>query len=238
MTRQLNAGFPYSKLYPFVIHATEHQTGMMVFLYCTEQLKDEPLFSEHEVMNDDEVGNEGYDSDEGAKYNNYDSQPPKLLRTDTSFCRSDTDFTHGDAVEASMVPEDMLEKVSLNLDQRIPERWTKSHGLSVNEGDINSEKYHEKVLLTALGKWRKMDLEGEDSERFDRSRRNNWSGVDLVYDAYIYDVEKIIGISLTMIYFSNDTQAGLRLGNIDMGQMVFSRNKVTVLMKLITVKNP
>ena len=46
---------------------------MMVFHYCAEQLKDEPLFSEDEVMNDDDVGNEGYDSDEGAKYNNYNS---------------------------------------------------------------------------------------------------------------------------------------------------------------------
>ena len=96
-----------------------------------------------------------------------------------------TDFTHGDAVEASMVPEDMLEKVSLNLDEKIPERWTKSHGLFVNEGDINSEEYHEKVLLIALGKWRKLDLDAEDAERFDRRRRNNWSGVDSVYDAYL-----------------------------------------------------
>ena len=98
----------------------------MVIHYCAEQLKDEPLFSEDKVMNDDDVGNEGYDSDEGAKYNNYDSQPSKLLRTDAlkslSFCKSDTDFTHGDAVEASIVPEGMLEKVSLYLDQIIPER--------------------------------------------------------------------------------------------------------------------
>ena len=123
---------------------------MTVFHYCAEQLKDEPLFSEDEVMNDDDVGNEGYDSDEGAKYNNYDSQPPKLLRSDAlkllSFCKSDTDFTRGDAVEASMVPEDMLEKVSLNLDQRMPERWTKSHGLLVNEGDINSEEYQKSTM--------------------------------------------------------------------------------------------
>ena len=66
-----------------------------------------PLFSEDEVMNDDDVGNEGYDSDEGAKYNNYDSQSLKLPRTDTLkwlfFCKSDTDFTHTDAVESSMV---------------------------------------------------------------------------------------------------------------------------------------
>ena len=192
MTGQLNAGFPCSKLYPFLIHATEYQTGYvktaeMVIHYCAEQLKDEPLFSEDKVMNDDDVGNEGYDSDEGAKYNNYDSQPSKLLRTDAlkslSFCKSDTDFTHGDSVEASIVPEGMLEKVSLYLDQRIPERWTKGHGFFVNEGDINSEEYHEKVLLIALGKWRKMDLDAEDAEQFDRIRRNNWSGVGSVYDA-------------------------------------------------------
>ena len=79
-------------------------------------------------MNDDDVANEGYNSDEGAKYNNYDSQPSKLLRTDTlkslSFCKSDTGFTHGNAAEARMVLEDMLEKVSLNLEQRILKRWT------------------------------------------------------------------------------------------------------------------
>ena len=156
---------------------------MMVFHYCAKQLKDEPLFSEDEVMNDDDVGNEGYDSDEGAKYNNYDSQPSKLLRTDAlkslSFCKSDTDFTHGDAVEASIVPEDMLEKVSLNPRKVDEKPWT------LCEGDINSEEYHEKVLLIALGKWRKMDLDAEDAERFDRRRRNNWSGVDSVYDAYL-----------------------------------------------------
>ena len=92
---------------------------MMVFHYCAEQLKDEPLLSEDEIMNDDDVRNEGYDSDEGAKYNNYDSQPSKLLRTDAlkslSFCKYDTNFTHGDAVEASMVPGDMFEKASLIL---------------------------------------------------------------------------------------------------------------------------
>ena len=147
------------------------------FHYCAEQLKDEPLFSENEFMNDDDVGNEGYDSDKGAKYNNYNTQPSKLLRTDTfkslSFCTSDTDFTHGDAVEASMVPEEMLEKVSLNVDQRIPGRWTKSHGLFVNEGDINSEEYHKRVLkkLIAIGKWRKVDLNVEDAKRFDRRHR-------------------------------------------------------------------
>ena len=54
----------------------------------------------------------------------------------------------------------------------------------------------------------------------------------------IYYVEKILGISLTMIYFSNDTQVRLRLGNIVMGQMAFLKNKATVLMKLIIVKNP
>ena len=122
-------------------------------------------------------------------YNNGDLQLSKHLRTDTvkslSFCKSDTDFANGDAVEASMVPEDMLEKVSFNRDQRITEWWTKSHGLFVNEGDINSEEYQEKALLTALGKWRKMDPDAEDAKRFDKRRRNNLSGVDSVYDAYL-----------------------------------------------------
>ena len=49
-----------------------HKNCMMVFHYCAED----------EVMNDDDVGNEGYYSDEGAKYNNYDSKPSKLLCTD------------------------------------------------------------------------------------------------------------------------------------------------------------
>ena len=53
----------------------------MVFHYCAEQLKDEPLFSEDEVMNDDDVENVGHDSDEGAKYNNYDSQTFTHRRT-------------------------------------------------------------------------------------------------------------------------------------------------------------
>ena len=44
---------------------------------------------------------------------------------------------------------------------------------------------YECVSLIALGKWRKMDLDAEDAERFDRRRRNNWSGVDSVYDAYL-----------------------------------------------------
>ena len=30
-----------------------------------------------------------------------------------------------------------------------------------------------------------MDLDAEDAEQFDRIRRNNWSGVDSVYDAYL-----------------------------------------------------
>ena len=105
---------------------------MMVFHYCAEQLKDEPLLSEDEVMNDDDVGNEGYDSDEGAKYNNYDSQPSKLLCTDApktlSFCRSDTHFTHADTVEASTVPEDILKKYHLILTRESQkggrESWT------------------------------------------------------------------------------------------------------------------
>ena len=54
----------------------------------------------------------------------------------------------------------------------------------------------------------------------------------------IYYVKKILGISSTMIYFSNDTQVGLRLGNIVMGQMAFLKNRATVLMTLIIVKNP
>ena len=41
-----------------------------------------------------------------------------------------------------------------------------------------------------------------------------------------------------MIYFSNDTQVGLKLGNTVMGQMAFLKNKATALMKLIVVKNP
>ena len=54
----------------------------------------------------------------------------------------------------------------------------------------------------------------------------------------IYYVEKTLGISSTMIYFSNDTHVGLSLGNIIMGQMAFLKNQATVLMKLIIVKNP
>ena len=124
------------------------------------------------MNDDDDVGHEGYDSDEGAKYNNYDSQPSNFyaqthLNRYPSFCESDTDFTYGDAVEASMVPEDMHEKVSLNLDQKIPERSTKSHGLFVKEGDINSEEYHDfKGVTHSTWKMAKIDLDAEDAERF------------------------------------------------------------------------
>ena len=54
--------------------------AMMVFHYCANELKDEPLLSDDENGHDDNVGNEGYESDEGAKYNDYD-------RTDTDLSR-------------------------------------------------------------------------------------------------------------------------------------------------------
>ena len=133
--------------------------AMMVFHYCANELKDEPLFSDDENGHDDNVGNEGYESDEGAKYNDYGRIDTDLFRPKDilQFSLAGEQAQVDEAVPSSVAPEHMLQFVSFKLDKVYPERWVKHHELLDWKADINSEEYHRKVFLLAKGGWQEIE---------------------------------------------------------------------------------
>ena len=115
--------------------------AIMVFHYCANELKDELLFSDDKNGHDDNVGNEGYESDEGAKYNDYDRTDTDLFRPKDilQFSLAGEQAQADEAVPSSVVPEHMLRYVSFKLNKVYPERWVKDHELFDCKADINMQ---------------------------------------------------------------------------------------------------
>ena len=167
--------------------------AMMVFHYCANELKDEPLFSDDENGHDNNVGNEGYESDEGAKYNDYDRTDADLFRPKDilQFSSAGEQAQVDEAVPSSVVPDHMLQHVSFKLDKAYPEHWVKDHKLFDYKADINSEEYHRKMFLLANGGWQETeDFYSEDAERLKMRLNHSWKGKDTLYDAWLLSERK------------------------------------------------
>ena len=117
-------------------------------------LKDEPFFSD----NDSDSESDGNNSDEGAKYNNFDMKEHSLLHIDkiSEYNFSQEVFQRGissitEEVAIELVPENMMDDTFLARDEEHPELWKRHHDLLIYDGDINSRRYHEYVLLLSVG---------------------------------------------------------------------------------------
>ena len=126
---------------------------MPVFHYCADALKDEPLFSD----NDSDSQSNGNNSDEGAKYNDFDRKEHSLLDIDEIseynfsqdwFQRGISSITEEAAIE--LVPENMMDDTFLARDEEHPELWQRHHDLLIYDGDIYSRRYHEYVFCCSL----------------------------------------------------------------------------------------
>ena len=161
---------------------------MPVFHYCADVLKDELLFSD----NDSDSESDGNNSDEGAKYNDFDRKEHSLLDIDEIseynfsqevFQRGISSITEEAAIE--LVPEDMMDDTFLARDEEHPELWQRHHDLLIYDGDINRRRYHECVLLLSVGRYKRAGYCEEGLIRFRIRERNHWEGVDSLYDAWL-----------------------------------------------------
>ena len=96
---------------------------MLVFHYCADVLKDEPLFSDNESDNE----SDGNNSDEGAKNNDFDRKEHSLLDIDQIskvnfsqevFQREISSIT--EEVPIELVPEKMMDDTFLARDEEHP----------------------------------------------------------------------------------------------------------------------
>ena len=113
---------------------------MPIFHYCGDVLKDEPLFSDNESNSE----SDGNNSDEGAKYNDFDRKEHSLLDiADISECNFSLDVFQSEIssiieeVAIEVVPEQMMDDNFLARDEEHPEPWQRHHDLVIYEGDIN-----------------------------------------------------------------------------------------------------
>ena len=97
----------------------DEKNCMPVFHYCADVLKDEPLFSD----NDSDSESDGNNSDEGAKYNDFDTKEHSLLDIDeiSEYNFSQEVFQRGissitEEVAIELVPENMMDDTFLARD--------------------------------------------------------------------------------------------------------------------------
>ena len=79
----------------------------------------------------------------------------------------------------------MLDTSFLLHDESQPELWQRDNKHLIYNSDTNSRDYHEAVLLLAAGRYKRADYCENDLRRFQIRERNNWSGVDSLYDAWL-----------------------------------------------------
>ena len=79
----------------------------------------------------------------------------------------------------------MLDTSFLLHDESHPELWQRDNKHLIYDGDTNSRDYHEAVLLLAAGRYKRAGYCENDQRRFEIRERNNWSGTDSLYDAWL-----------------------------------------------------
>ena len=135
---------------------------------------------------------DGNNSDEGAKYNDFDRKEHSLLDIDEIsednfsqevFQRGISSITEEVAIE--LVPENMMDDTFLARDEEHLELWQRHHDLLIYDGDINSRRHHKCVLLLSVGRYKRAGYCEEDLIRFRIRERNHWEAVDSLYDAWL-----------------------------------------------------
>ena len=99
------------------------------------------------------------------------------------FQRGISSITEEVAIE--LVLENMMDDTFLARDEEHPELWWRHHDLLIYDGDINSRRYHEYVLLLSVEQYKRAGYCREDLFRFWIRERNHWEGVDSLYDAWL-----------------------------------------------------
>ena len=142
--------------------------------------------------NDDDSDSDGNNSDEGSKYNEYDKANDNLFNINeiSGFNFSQESFQReiestNEEVNFSVVPDEMLDTSFLLHDEPHPELWQRDNKHLTYDGDTNSRDYHEAVLLLAASRYKRAGYCENDLRRFQIRKRNNWSGVDSLYDAWL-----------------------------------------------------
>lgn len=159
---------------------------MQVFHYLADLLKDTPLF-EHEL---DETSK----NETGAVYNDYDNNPMKLLLENDNdpFCFSQSsNLGPAKSVSIDTLVKEGKEHALLEVDQMeglfYEDLSFDSYCHDIN-GPVTDRLYLEKVFKIATGDadaWKSLSISNKALEIFKMRMRNEWSGVDSVYDAWL-----------------------------------------------------
>ena len=151
------------------MHMMNEKNCVPIFHYSADVLKDKSLFSDNESDSD----SDGNNSDEGAKYNDFDRKEHSLLDIDQ---KSEFNFSQevfqkefssiAEEVAIELVPEKTMDDTFLAIDEEHSQLWQRHHDLLKNEGDVNSKRYHGCVLLLSVGRYKRVGYCEEDLIRF------------------------------------------------------------------------
>ena len=116
-------------------HEVAAQEPHASYYYCTEELKDQDLFSDNDEDEDMEL--DGNNSDEGAPYNDFDcNDSVQLMSIDEiatyKFSQDKLKSTVDKAEESahlSVVLKKVLDELFMNMDELEPKRWWNPHGM-------------------------------------------------------------------------------------------------------------
>ena len=161
---------------------------MTVFHYCADKLKNEPLFSETMMMIVILMVTTL------MKALNIMNMTKQMTTCSTFMKYLDSTFHRKASSMKLQVPlkrlvlvwfqlDEMLDTSFLLHDESHTELWQRDNKHLIYDGDTNSRDYNEAVLLLAAGRYKRADYCENDLHRFQIRERNNWSGVDGLYDA-------------------------------------------------------
>ena len=155
---------------------------MEVFHYLSLVLKNTPHFEgTSEVCTTSSTA-----ASAGTIYNNFDrpscsfwSSPRRVSTENTAVLATE------DVPVVEMVPQQLLDDLLLQHDVRDPSRWAYNVPLFDSHSDPKSFKYMQKVFKIVTVGCHVISLYGEDRQRFTIRHRNEWSGSDTMYDAWL-----------------------------------------------------
>ena len=136
---------------------------MEVFHYCTEVLKETPLF---ESCRDEDINIAN--RNEGALYNNVDKDPSIYLMPESDFEKSEDDgsMSQTSDVEELSIGDKEIDSVMMKVDEMNEERWIKDHPLFSNADDESYTVKVKSLLAMSEKDWKALPIYAEDRERY------------------------------------------------------------------------
>ncbi|XP_066922695.1 uncharacterized protein [Clytia hemisphaerica] len=167
---------------------------MEVIHYCSEVLKETPLFESC----DDAYVFSTKDDKVGSIYNDYDGGSDKLImesdfqEDELSCSQSAHELIQQEIVRDPIVDDEDMDFYFLESDEATPARWAKTHQLFYTEKGTT----HYQLCINTLNymsneDWKKVPINQEDIKRYEIRRKRKWRGGDTFYEAWLARQETV-----------------------------------------------